>query len=154
MQPPFVRPVIECMEIVLKCILFVFVMLCIIRKTFWLVTSRAVASLTVPSGRKFHFPHFFLKFWSIFLIFPQTLLNSSSFWPRILALQVGESPTRALATPLVTRQYLVAHLCKGWKDEANNLSFWHAADDIRPFGISIAHCRPAVVPKIQSPKPR
>ena len=29
--------------------------------------SRAVASLTVPGGQEFHFPHFFLKFWSIFL---------------------------------------------------------------------------------------
>ena len=35
---------------------------------------RPVASLTVPGGQGFHFPHFFLKIRSIFLIFPQTLL--------------------------------------------------------------------------------
>ena len=44
----------------------------------YFVHCRAVASLTVPGGQKFHFPNFFLKFWSIF---PQTLLFSSSFWP-------------------------------------------------------------------------
>ena len=33
--------------------------------------ARAVASLTVPGGQEIHFPHFFLKVWSIFLIFPQ-----------------------------------------------------------------------------------
>ena len=48
---------------------------------------RAVASLTVPGGQEFHFPHFFLKFRSIF---PQTLL----IFFLILALRVGESPTR------------------------------------------------------------
>ena len=52
--------------------------------------TRAVASLTVPGGQEFHFPHFFLKFWSSFLIFPQILL----LFFLILALQVGESPTR------------------------------------------------------------
>ena len=51
---------------------------------------RAVASLTVPDGQNFHFPHFFLKFWSIYLIFPQTLL----IFFLILVLQVGGSPTR------------------------------------------------------------
>ena len=50
---------------------------------------RAVASLTVPGGQEFHFPHFFLKFRLIFLIFPQTLL----IFFLILALRVGESPT-------------------------------------------------------------
>ena len=59
---------------------------------------RAVASLTVPAGQEFHFPHFFLRFRLIFLIFPQTLL----IFFLILALWVGESPTReALATPLI-----------------------------------------------------
>ena len=48
---------------------------------------RAVASLTVPGGQEFHFPHFFLKFRSIF---PQTSL----IFFLILALRVGESPTR------------------------------------------------------------
>ena len=52
---------------------------------------RAVASLTVLVGQEFHFLHFFLKFRSIFLIFPQTLL----IFFLILALRVGElSPTR------------------------------------------------------------
>ena len=51
---------------------------------------RAVASLTVPGGQELHFPHFFLKFQSIFLNFPQTSLVVFL----ILALRVGESPTR------------------------------------------------------------
>ena len=54
------------------------------------IAGRAVASLTVPSGREFHFPHFFLKVWLIFLIFPQTLL----IFFLTLALRVGDSPTR------------------------------------------------------------
>ena len=53
-------------------------------------TRRAVASLTVPGGQEFHFPHFFLKFRLSFLIFPQLLL----IFFLILALRVGESPTR------------------------------------------------------------
>ena len=40
--------------------------------------SRAVASLTVPGGQEIHFPHFFLKFRSIF---PQTLLILPHFGP-------------------------------------------------------------------------
>ena len=52
--------------------------------------TRAVASVTVLGGQGFHFPHFFLKFRSIFLIFPHTLL----IFFLILALRVGESPTR------------------------------------------------------------
>ena len=48
---------------------------------------RTVASLTVPGGQEFHFPHFFLKYRSIF---PQTLL----IFFLILALRVGDSPTR------------------------------------------------------------
>ena len=51
---------------------------------------RAIASLTVPGGQEFHFPHFFLKFWSSFLIFPQTLL----LFFLIISLRMGESPTR------------------------------------------------------------
>ena len=54
------------------------------------MVARAVASLTVPGGQEFHFPNFFLKFWSIFLIFPQTLF----IFFLILAFRVGESPTR------------------------------------------------------------
>ena len=60
--------------------------ICIYRSSIY----RAVASLTVPVGQGFHFPHFFLKFWSIFLIFPQTLL----IFFLILALRLGELPTR------------------------------------------------------------
>ena len=56
--------------------------------------ARAVASLTVlggqERGQEFHFPHFFLKFWTSFLIFPQTLL----IFFLILVHRVGESPTR------------------------------------------------------------
>ena len=51
---------------------------------------RAVASITVPGGQEFHFPHFFLKFWLIFLTFPQNFL----IFFLILALRVGNSPTR------------------------------------------------------------
>ena len=54
------------------------------------VPPRAVPSLTVPGGQEFHFPHFFLKFRSILLIFPQTLIVVFL----ILALRVGDSPTR------------------------------------------------------------
>ena len=55
-----------------------------------LCVIRAVASLTVPGGQEFQFPPFFLKFQSIFLIFPQTLL----IFFLILTLRVGDSPTR------------------------------------------------------------
>ena len=50
---------------------------------------RAVASLTVPGGHELHFPNFFLKFRSVLLIFPQTLL----IFFLILVLRVGDSPT-------------------------------------------------------------
>ena len=52
--------------------------------------ARAVASLTVPGGQEFHFPHFFLKSRLSFLIFPQTFTH----FFLILALWVGELPTR------------------------------------------------------------
>ena len=55
-------------------------------KWMWRHTGRAVANLTVPGGQGFHFPHFFLKFRSIFLIFPQTLL----IFFLILVLWVGD----------------------------------------------------------------
>ena len=57
---------------------------------FWVVDVRAVASLTVPGGQEFHFPHFFLKFRSFVLIFPQTLL----IFFLNLAPRVGDSSTR------------------------------------------------------------
>ena len=47
---------------------------------------RTVASLKVLGGQEFHFPHFFLKFRSISLIFPQTLL----IFFLILGLWVGD----------------------------------------------------------------
>ena len=50
---------------------------------------QAVASLTIPGGQEFHFSHFFRKFWSIYLIFPQSLL----IFFLILVLRVGGSPT-------------------------------------------------------------
>ena len=74
---------------------------------------RAVAILTVPGGQEFHLPHFFLKFRSIFLSFPQTFL----IFFLILAIRVGESPTRegpGYATAQfasLTRAYLVPVAC-------------------------------------------
>ena len=54
--------------------------------------DRAVASLAVPGGQEFHFPHFPPIFDNFYLIFPQTFL----IFFLILTLRVGE----ALATPL------------------------------------------------------
>ena len=54
------------------------------------LNNRSVASLTVPGGQEFHFPHFFLKFGSSFLTFPQTFL----IFFLILTLRVGKLPTR------------------------------------------------------------
>ena len=81
--------------------------ICILQLTFAYIMTfhsrtsvRAVASLTVPGGQGFHFPHFLLKFQSIFLIFPQTLLIFfSSFWPFWWATR---PPGKALATPLTS----------------------------------------------------
>ena len=39
------------------------------------IVIRAIASLTVPGGQEFHFPHFFLKSRLSFLIFPQTFTH-------------------------------------------------------------------------------
>ena len=47
--------------------------------------------MVVPGGQEFHFSHFFLKFRSLFLIFLKLYLL---FFFLILALRVGESPTR------------------------------------------------------------
>ena len=46
---------------------------------------RAVASITVPGGQWFHFPHSFLKVQSIFVLFPQKFL----IFFLILALRPG-----------------------------------------------------------------
>ena len=58
--------------------------------SFFTPRARAVASLTVPGGQEFHFPHFFLKFGSSFLTFPQIFL----IFFLILTLRVGKLPTR------------------------------------------------------------
>ena len=42
---------------------------------------RAVASLTVPGGQEFHFPHFSSNFDQIFVFSLKLYLFSSSFWP-------------------------------------------------------------------------
>ena len=65
--------------------------------------TRAAASLTVPGGQGFHFPHFFLTFRSIFLIFPQTLLIFSLIWPSGWA---SRPSGKALATPLNKTSFL------------------------------------------------
>ena len=64
----------------------------------WSMIDRAVASLTFPGGQEFHFPQFFLKFWSIF---PQTLLIFFLIWPSGWA---SRPPGKALATPLMIDQ--------------------------------------------------
>ena len=76
---------------------------------FWIITRSheniGAANLnnsenTVRGGQGFQFPHFFLKFRSIFLIFSLKLyLFSSSFWPSGWA---SRPPGKALATPLNT----------------------------------------------------
>ena len=51
---------------------------------------RAVASLTVPGGQEFHFPHFSSNCDQFFLNFSRPLL----IFFLIQALRVGNSPTR------------------------------------------------------------
>ena len=74
---------------------------CLISKLFHLLTFRtiyfnirAVASLTVPGGQEFHFPHFLSKFWLFFRIFPRTFLIFPYFG------SPGGRVGKALATPL------------------------------------------------------
>ena len=52
--------------------------------------AKIIASLTVQGGQEFHFPHFFFKFWLIFVTVPQTFL----IFFLILTLWVGKLPTR------------------------------------------------------------
>ena len=52
--------------------------------------NRAVASLMVPGGQEFHFPHFSSKFDKFDLFFPPNFL----IFFLSLALQVGNSSTR------------------------------------------------------------
>ena len=61
------------------------------------VSNRAVASLTVPDGQEFHFPHFSSNFDEFFSFFLKLYLFSSSFWPSRWA---SRPPGKALATPL------------------------------------------------------
>ena len=44
------------------------------------ILRRAVASLTVPGGQEFHFPHFSPNFDHFFLFFLKLFPFSSSFW--------------------------------------------------------------------------
>ena len=75
---------------------------------FWLklpkymlyVTNRAVASLTVPGGQKFHFPHFSSNFDQFILFFLKLYSFSSSF---LFSGWAARPPGKALATPLVTK---------------------------------------------------
>ena len=46
-------------------------------------STQGRSQIKSPGGQEFHFPHFFLKFWSIILIFPI-----------FMAIRVGDSPTR------------------------------------------------------------
>ena len=59
--------------------------------------DRAVASLTVPGGQEFHFPHFSSNFDQFYLFFLKLFSFSSSFWPSGWA---SRPPGKALATPL------------------------------------------------------
>ena len=70
------------------------------------MSFRAVASLTVPGGQEFHFPHFFPKFWSFFSYFSS---NFSHFLPHF------GSPGGRLAHP--GRSWLRhwwAYMCIGY----------------------------------------
>ena len=63
---------------------------------------RAVASLTVPGGQEFHFPHFSPNFDLFFLFFLKLFSFSSSFW---LSGWASRPPGKALATPLGDMKY-------------------------------------------------
>ena len=60
------------------------------------ISSRAVASLTVPDGQEFHFPHFSSNFNHFFL---KLYLFYSSFW---LSGWASCPPGKALTTPLIS----------------------------------------------------
>ena len=63
----------------------------------WL-ECRAVASLTVPGGQEFNFPHFSSNRDQFFLFFLKLCSFSSSFWPSGWATR---PPGKALAMPLL-----------------------------------------------------
>ena len=56
---------------------------------YQMVGTRGVASLTVPAGQEFHFPHFSSNFHNFF-IFLKLFSFLSSFWPS----GMGKLPTR------------------------------------------------------------
>ena len=100
-SPP--PPSLETPPTALKCVHFIAFFHLFSQKT------RAVASLTVPSGQEFHFPHFFLKFRLISLFFLKLYLFSSSFWPSGWA---SRPPGKALATPLQKTPHIFPHSTK------------------------------------------
>ena len=59
--------------------------------------TRAVASLTIPGGQDFHFPHFSSNFDQFLLFFLIYFSFSSSFW---LSGWASRPPGKALTTPL------------------------------------------------------
>ena len=106
--------------------------------TFAWVICRAVASLTFPGGQEFQFPHFFLKFWSILLIFPQTFL----IFFLIMALRVGKSPTQE--GPGYATGYLgLTHGLKFWSTWPEGPSRPHSNPPTNGLGaleISLLFC--------------
>ena len=69
--------------------------------------SRAVASLTIPGGQEFHFPHFSSNFDKFFLFFLKLDLFSFLFWRSGWATRpLG----KALATPLPLSQSIAVSL--------------------------------------------
>ena len=72
------------------------------------LVARAVASLTVPGGQEFHFPHLFPQIAINFsLFFLKLNLFSSSFW---LSGWASRPPGKALATPLLVATHELLHL--------------------------------------------
>ena len=63
-----------------------------------MIVNRAVASLTVPGGQEFHFPHFTSKLDKFFLFFLKLYFFPFSFWASRWA---SRPPGKALATPLI-----------------------------------------------------
>ena len=117
----------------------------------WLIWAivRGVASLTVSGGQEFHSPYFFLKFWSIFRKFPQTLFT----FFLILVLRVGDSPTRegpGYATDSVSlhgqKDSFFTHfwviLSVYWPTMAQMSKMIHLGFSVRALGDQLTDCRP------------
>ena len=75
-----------------------------------MLRARAVASLTVPGGQEFHFPHFPSNFDQFLFFFLKLYLFSSSHGPSGWA---SRPPGKALATPLLRGVQKVLQLAKG-----------------------------------------